>query len=323
MNRERYIDRVLDLIIKDTQIDKKDMRIVYPFNQPLYALQTNFYLPLHRNFYDYCKDQYGLTLVECKELWYRYSDSINYDFSGSINEVYTFGSLEHTDWDVREILGRYGFTSERYYKYFMSVYNNIVNSIEVVNRDDSSQDTLYIRGFRHTDQSVLGLTVYRDGDPDENFKLFSQIYTEYIFKGCIGLITEGLGKEGNYVSIMLVDMVMEYIYKSIFKNNSLNESEDRMDRFVDKVLQFLIDDTYEVEPNLIHVPYLNEPISISHTKKTKHNILDLVSFIDVPQTSFVIYCVEQYGLDPKYIRTLWDQYRVFLMDNFHRLKKIY
>lgn len=328
MNRERYIDRVLDLIIKDTQIDKKDLRIVYPFNQPLYALQTNFYLPLHRNFYDYCKDQYGLTLVECKELWYRYSDSINYDFSGSINEVYTFGSLEHTDWDVREILGKYGYTGERYYKYFMNVYHNIVNSIEIRRSDGTVgnwevPDTIYIREFRHTDHSVLGLSVHRDGDPDENFKLFSKLYTEYIFKGCISLLTEGLGVEGNYVSIMLVDMVMEYIYKTIFKNNSLNESEDRMDRFVDKVLEFLKDDTYEVEPNLIHVPYLNEPISISHTKKTKHNILDLVSFMDVPQPSFVIYCVEQYGLDPKYIRTLWDQYRVFLMDNFHRLKKIY
>lgn len=321
MNRERYIERVLDLIIRDTVIE--DLEIVYPFNQPLYSLQTNMYLPLHKNFYEYCKNQYGLTMDECKYVWYEYGINRYDEFINTINEVYTFGSLEHTDWDVREILGKYGYNSERYYKYFMNVYHNIVNSIEVVNRDDSSQDTLYLREFRHTDHSVLGLTVYRDGDPDENFKLFSQIYTEYIFKGCISLLTEGLGKEGNYVSIMLVDMVMEYIYKTIFKNNSLNESEDRMDRFVDKVLEFLKDDTYEVEPNLIHVPYLNEPISINHTKKTKHNILDLVSFIDVPQTSFVIYCVEQYGLDPKYIRTLWDQYRVFLMDNFHRLKKIY
>jgi hypothetical protein len=328
MNRERYIDRVLDLIIKDTQIDKKDLRIVYPFNQPLYALQTNFYLPLHRNFYDYCKDQYGLTLVECKELWYRYSDSINYDFSDSINEVYTFGSLEHTDWDVREILGKYGYTGEGHYKFFMRVYHNIVNSIEIRRSDGTVgnwevPDTLYIREFRHTNHSVLGLSVHRDGDPDENFKLFSKLYTEYIFKGCISLLTEGLGIEGNYVSIMLVDMVMEYIYKTIFKNNSLNESEDRMDRFVDKVLQFLKDDTYQIGEDLIRVPFLDQPVSISYKSKRVHTVIEIIMFIEEPPKPFTHYCIETYGLDSQIINLLWIDYRVFLMENFHRLKKTY
>ena len=326
MNRERYIERVLDLIIRDTVIE--DLEIVYPFNQPLYSLQTNMYLPLHKNFYEYCKGQYGLTMDECKYVWYEYGINRYDEFINTINEVYTFGSLEHTDWDVREILGKYGFTGERYYKYFMNVYHNIVNSIEIRRSDGTVgnwevPDTIYIREFRHTDHSVLGLSVHRDGDPDENFKLFSKLYTEYIFKGCISLLTEGLGVEGNYVSIMLVDMVMEYIYKTIFKNNSLNESEDRMDRFVDKVLEFLKDDTYEVEPNLIHVPFLHFPVSISHERKSTINILEIVSFIDKTPTSFNDYCIDTYGLDPQYINTLWDQYRIFLMENFHRLKKIY
>ena len=96
-----------------------------------------------------------------------------------------------------------------------------------------------------------------------------------------------------------------------------------MDRFVDKVLQFLKDDTYQIEDNLIYVPFLDKPVSISYEKYSGHNVLDMISYIDEPPKPFTRYCVDTYGLDPQYINSVWDQYRVFLMENFHRLKKTY
>ena len=330
MNRERYIERVLDTIIKDTQIDKKDLRIVYPFNQPLYALQTNFYLPLHKNFYEYCKDQYGLSLVECKELWYRYSDSINYDFSGSINELYLHGNLEPSESDPRQTLRIYGFNSEGHYKFFMRVYNRIIDSIGLVHSFGDNVDILYINEFGRTREGLLGLNVWLDdGDPREDFKSFSNRYTDYIFRCCIQLMTEGLPDGGQYVSITLTDMILKYIYENVFENRilqrkfNINESDERMDRFVDKVLQFLKDDTYQIGEDLIHVPFLDQPVSISYKSKRVHTIIEIIMFIEEPPKPFTHYCIETYGLDPQYINLIWIDYRVFLMENFHRLKKTY
>ena len=328
MNRERYIDRVLDILIKDTQIDKKDLRIVYPFNQPLYALQTNFYLPLHKNFYEYCKDQYGLNLVECKELWYRYGDLINYDFSDSINEIYLHGNLQPQESDPRKTLSIYGFNSERHYKFFMRVYNRIIDSIEI-RRDDSS-DIIWLYEFGRSKEGLLGLRLWMTtGDPDEDFKSFSKSYTDYIFRCCMDLMTEGLPDGGQYVSITLTDMVLKYIYENVFQNKilqrkfNLNESEDRMDRFVDKVLQFLKDDTYQIGKDLIHVPFLDDPVSISYKNKRVHTVIEIIMYVDEPPKPFTHYCIDTYGLDPQIINSLWDQYRIFLMGNFHKLTKRY
>lgn len=328
MNRERYIDRVLDILIKDTQIDKKDLRIVYPFNQPLYALQTNFYLPLHKNFYEYCKDQYGLNLVECKELWYRYSDSINYDFSDSINEIYLHGNLEPSESDPRKTLSIYGFNSEGHYKFFMRVYNKIIDSIEI--KGDVDGDILWINEFGRSQEGLLGLRLWMTtGDPDEDFKSFSKSFTDYIFRCCIQLMTEGLPDGGQYVSITLTDMVLKYIYENVFQNKilqrkfNLNESDERMDRFVDKVLEFLKDDTYQIGEDLIHVPFLDDPVSISYKNKRVHTVIEIIMYVDEPPKPFTRYCVDTYGLDPQYINSVWDQYRIFLMENFHKLTKRY
>jgi hypothetical protein len=330
MNRERYIDRVLDILIKDTQIDKKDLKIVYPFNQSLYALQTNFYLPLHKNFYEYCRDQYGLTLVECKELWYRYSDSINYDFSDSnnINEIYLHGSLEPSESDPRQTLHIYGFNSEGHYKFFMRVYNKIIDSIEI--KRDVDGDILWINEFGRSQEGLLGLRLWMTtGEPDEDFKSFSKSFTDYIFRCCIRLMTEGLPDGGQYVSITLTDMVLKYIYENVFQNKilqrkfNLNESDERMDRFVDKVYQFLIDDTYKIGEDLIRVPFLDEPVSISYKSKRVHTVIEILMYVDEPPKPFTHYCIDTYGLDPQTINSLWVKYREFLMLNFFKLTKRY
>ena len=72
MNRDTYLVRVLDMIIRDSQIEGKN--IIYPFSLPLYSLQNNqSYSPLHDNFIKYCKDQYGLYEEESMYMWYDYS----------------------------------------------------------------------------------------------------------------------------------------------------------------------------------------------------------------------------------------------------------
>lgn len=344
MNRETYLVRVLDMIIRDSQIEGKN--IIYPFSLPLYSLQNNqSYSPLHDNFIKYCKDQYGLSEEESKYMWYDYStimgrtvrdedtetpeeDYIDYT---PLDEVYLFGNLEPQERDVKESLRVYGFNSEGHYKFFMRVYNRIIDSIEIKHLGNDNHNVLYINEFRRTRDGLFGLRLLtEDGDPDKDFITFSISYTEYIFRCSLELLTEGLPDGGQFLTITLSDMILEYIYKNVFQNKilqrkfNLNESDERMDRFVGKVLQFLIDDTYYIEDNTIHLPFTNKTVSIHYTNKyTEWTILDVITYIEEPPKSFTKYCVDTYGLDSESISLVWVKYRVFLMENFLRLTKRY
>ena len=344
MNRETYLVRVLDMIIRDSQIEGKN--IIYPFSLPLYSLQNNqSYSPLHDNFIKYCKDQYGLSEEESMYMWYDYStimgrtvrdedtetpeeDYIDYT---PLDEVYLFGNLEPQERDVKESLRVYGFNSEGHYKFFMRVYNRIIDSIEIKHLGNDNHNVLYINEFRRTRDGLFGLRLLtEDGDPDKDFITFSISYTEYIFRCSLELLTEGLPDGGQFLTITLSDMILEYIYKNVFQNKilqrkfNLNESDERMDRFVGKVLQFLIDDTYYIEDNTIHLPFTNKTVSIHYTNKyTEWTILDVITYIEEPPKSFTKYCVDTYGLDSESISLVWVKYRVFLMENFLRLTKRY
>ena len=347
MNREKYLERVLDMIIRDSQVEGK--YIIYPFSLPLYSLQTNFYLPLHENFLTYCRDQYGLSEEECKDIWYDYTmtmvktvdfeDYVDYSRTPDLpdvflNEVYLFGNLEPQERDVKESLRLYGFNSEGQYKFFMRVYNRIIDSIEIKHFGNDNHNVLYINEFRRTRDGLFGLRLLtEDGDPDKDFITFSISYTEYIFRCSLELLTEGLPDGGQFLTITLSDMILEYIYKNVFQNkifqrgisvNGINESDERMDRFVGKVLQFLIDDTYYIEDNTIHLPFTNKTVSIHYTNTyTEWTILDVITYIEEPPKSFTKYCVDTYGLDSESISLVWVKYRVFLMENFLRLTKRY
>jgi len=247
-----------------------------------------------------------------------------------LDEIYLYGNLEPQERDVKESLRVYGFNSEGHYKFFMRVYNRIIDSIEIKHLGNDNHNVLYINEFRRTRDGLFGLRLLiDDGDPDKDFITFSLSYTEYIFRCCIDILTEGLPDGGQYVSITLSDMILEYIYENVFQNRilqkkfNLNESEERMDRFMGKVLQFLKDDTYQIGEDLIRVPFLDKPVSISYKSKRVHTVIEIIMFIDEPPKPFTHYCIETYGLDPQTINSLWDQYRVFLMENFHRLKKTY
>ena len=344
MNRETYLVRVLDMIIRDSQVEGK--YIIYPFSLPLYSLQNNqSYSPLHDNFIKYCKDQYGLSEEESMYMWYDYStimgrtvrdedtetpeeDYIDYT---PLDEVYLFGNLEPQERDVKESLRLYGFNSEGQYKFFMRVYNRIIDSIEIKHLGNDNHYVLFINEFRRTRDGLFGLRLLtEDGDPDKDFITFSISYTEYIFRCSLELLTEGLPDGGQFLTITLSDMILEYIYKNVFQNKilqrkfNLNESDERMNRFVGKVLQFLIDDTYYIEDNTIHLPFTNKTVSIHYTNTyTEWTILDVITYIEEPPKSFTKYCVDTYGLDSESISLVWVKYRVFLMENFLRLTKRY
>ena len=259
----------------------------------------------------------------------RHIDTIIRD---SINELYLYGNLEPSESDPRQTLSRYGFNSEGHYKFFMRVYNRIIDSIEIVKPKINVMygiNNLYINEFGRTKEGLFGLNLWmEDGDPNVDFITFSESYTDYILRCCLELITEGLPNGGG-VSITLTDMVLKYIYENVFQNKilqrkfNLNESDERMDRFVDKVYQFLIDDTYKIGEDIIRVPFLDEPVSISYKSKRVHTVIEILMYVDEPPKPFTHYCIDTYGLDSQTINSLWVKYREFLMLNFFKLTKRY
>jgi hypothetical protein len=87
-NKKIYLDKIVQYIIDDTEIDYDEGEIKYPYFSNILLLTPNKqqYLPLHsfRAFSIYCNDMYGLDMEEIQYVWKHYIDKISN--SGSINE---------------------------------------------------------------------------------------------------------------------------------------------------------------------------------------------------------------------------------------------
>jgi hypothetical protein len=84
MDNKKYIDKVIDHLVKGTKIDYDNDKIHYPFP----TLSSSFYsFLLHiqttpsssslssvrfRSFTEYCKNTFGLTKDEMEYVWYQY-----------------------------------------------------------------------------------------------------------------------------------------------------------------------------------------------------------------------------------------------------------
>mgnify|MGYP003354055233 CR=1 FL=1 len=74
MNRDVYLDKILNYLVEDTRIESLN-HIIFPStsNLLIHYDSTSFLNPFLRpSFFDYCKDMYGLTKQEIIYLWDRY-----------------------------------------------------------------------------------------------------------------------------------------------------------------------------------------------------------------------------------------------------------
>ncbi len=84
MDRDVYLDKVIKYLVEDTIIDYKNNYVIFPF----YSMDlTNVSLKLYRtilntspvctrNFFNYCRYNYGLTENEIEYVWNKYKDII-------------------------------------------------------------------------------------------------------------------------------------------------------------------------------------------------------------------------------------------------------
>ena len=75
-NQKKYLDKVVEFIVRDTKIDYDQKRIQYPFytSYRFFESLTSSYsfFSTFSSFSKYCIDVYGLTEDEVKYVWDKY-----------------------------------------------------------------------------------------------------------------------------------------------------------------------------------------------------------------------------------------------------------
>lgn len=85
MENKKYIDKVLDHLVKGTKIDYDNKEVNTPFSRfQIYVINySSFYLLLNPpqepspSFFTYCRRIYGLTKDEILYIWKEYRNIIN------------------------------------------------------------------------------------------------------------------------------------------------------------------------------------------------------------------------------------------------------
>ena len=88
MENKKYIDKVLDHLVRGTEIDYENRRVIFshfsfhfsflhsPTSLPDSLFSPYFPLLPSSPFYNYCKRQFGLTPEEIEYVWKEYKDNM-------------------------------------------------------------------------------------------------------------------------------------------------------------------------------------------------------------------------------------------------------
>lgn len=75
----RYLDKVVEFLVRDTKIDYDKDEIQFPFSFPLsrsFRLSVYSFSFLPSSFSKYCKNIYGLTDQELEYVWKEYKEKV-------------------------------------------------------------------------------------------------------------------------------------------------------------------------------------------------------------------------------------------------------
>ena len=79
-NQKKYLDKVVDMVVRETRIDYDDQRIYTPFikfnNLSLPLPYTIIYFSQSHKFHKYSKDTYGIVGDEIEYVWTKYTNII-------------------------------------------------------------------------------------------------------------------------------------------------------------------------------------------------------------------------------------------------------
>jgi len=167
---------------------------------------------------------------------------------------------------------------------------------------------------------LISSTKFQESLVDERLLLFfklpwsnSRAFTESNMKGILRYNSIPLGLVdylyNNYA--LEDDNQIDYVWEKyrdflidiVYNKKTINESDDKMDMYIHKVLNILEDDTYLVNSSAVMIPFFTHPISFSS-----------IRLLSPPPERFISYCSDMYNIEGEYIKILWDEYKLFLDD---------
>lgn len=291
--KDEYLDKIVEFLVSDTEISNEegDRSFKPSFTSiwfsPVYLKQMSDHM-LERNFFNYCKDSYGLTNSEVNGVWGKYKKNILNIFKNPINE-----SVDRKD----------------------DYLNKIVDFLI-----DDTEYRIYTNRFSDHSETKVDIW-FPSTNPDEDGYDYS-IYDIYDWSnGYVWGVGEG---DMDYVcstySICDIDTVQElynrYIQKLstiiyeemvIEKNGGrINESVDRKDEYLNKIVEFLVTDTKVL---------INDDVFFAPFYRLSSLSYNLLFRIDYP-ASFSNYTKDMYGLSDDDKKYVWDTYKNIIIDKF-------
>ena len=76
---KRFLDKVLDQLVRETRMDYDEGRIYTPFQKPFsfsHILTSHLLLFSFKTFYRHCEEVYGLNYDETEYVWEEYKENI-------------------------------------------------------------------------------------------------------------------------------------------------------------------------------------------------------------------------------------------------------
>jgi hypothetical protein len=313
--RKNFLDKVVDFIVKDTKVDYEDRELFFPFTlKKSFRQNSDNSTPFHKilfnkdsviprdGFMEYIEEMYGINTIEdISYVWGKYKDVMRYTVFGN----------DPTSEPIYE-------SEDKKQKYLDKIIDWLVSDTDV---DGLWFEPPYKTGLIYAENSITLSSLYK-----QTFNLLNYvtdveevkfvIQMNYFKKFCI----EQYG---------LTEDETEYVWKGFMKDlyesekyNSLNESEDRKQKYLDKILKWFVDDTIiRYETGVIIYPFSQIG---PNGKPLPSFIDDLKNKLSWGMSSDIqITCRDTYGLNYDETKYIWNNYKKIIKDRYNKESIMY
>ena len=308
--KNEYLDKVVNFLVDDTKLDDKQeeltlslgsvgVKIIY-FSDFLWTT-AHFLHDIPSYFSNYIIDTYGLIDEEIRYVWVQYRYSIR-------NKILSIMKEKYGSNNINESVDRKSDYLDKIVNFLVddteySVYTNRYDRSSTVDVDiwfPSTPDN----GYTYKKHDIYEWTVDNEWNLDEgedvdficdtysicDINTIQEIYNRYIQK----------------ISSIIYNEMLEVERR----NDSINESVDRRSDYLDKVVNYIMDDTIiNYNTDIIIFPFS----SIGPLGRPLPSFLsDILSLMPLVSHSFHNYCRETYGLTDDEMVEVWDKYSKIL-----------
>lgn len=313
--RKNFLDKVVDFIVKDTKVDYKDRELFFPFTLKKSLIQnSDNSTPFHKilfnkdsviprdGFMEYIDEMYGInTIEEISYVWGKYKDVMRYTVFGN----------DPTSEPIYE-------SDDKKQNYLNKIIDWLVDDTEV---GGLWFEPPYKTGLIYAENSITLTSIYK-----QTFGLLKYVTDEEEVKFVIQMnYFKRFCKEQYGLTEEEITYVWEGYMKDLYeseKYNSLNESEDRKQKYLDKILKWFVDDTViNYATGIIIYPF---SLIGPNGKPLPSFIYDLQTKLSWGMSSDIqITCRDTYGLNYDETKYIWDNYKKIIKDRYNKESIMY